>query len=196
MAEHSTAPAAAAAARRRGLGRGLTVFLIADVLLVLTFLVMLAVTNAGGGTGTPEPDPVASEAAPEISPEQSAPAEPDESEALEAFVLPSGNIFCAMTQDSATCTIVAHTYEDPALPDGCAGTVGSVLTVTAADGASLPCVEAGAATAPPADAPVLEYGGGSTVGEMTCLSSRNGVFCRHNPSGAGFSLARAGYQLF
>ena len=47
-----------------------------------------------------------------------------------------------------------------------------------------------------ADLPELAYGEASEIGEMTCQSSRNGAFCRHNPSGAGFSVARSGYTRF
>src|SRR5690606_28575339 len=121
--------------------------------------------------------------------------EPEETEALTDFVLPSGNIYCSMTETSATCTILSFTYEPPPLPEGCTGTAGAVLSVTAGEAPTFPCVEE-APSGPPADAPELDYGEGSTIGEMTCLSSRNGVFCRHDPSGRGFSVARAGHQFF
>ena len=75
----------------------------------------------------------------------------------------------------------------------CTGTVGSVFSVTAAEGATLPCVDA--VPPRPDGATVLEYGQASTIGEMTCLSSRNGATCRHNPTGAGFSVAKAGYTI-
>lgn len=192
MADRS--PAAGVA--RLGLGPGLTTFLVVDVILVVTFFVLLAMSQ--GGTGTPDaqvPAPVETSAEPETTPEPSAPEEPEESEALPAFVLPSGNIWCEMTDASATCTILEFSFTPPAVPEGCTGTVGNVLTVTAGAGPAFACVD-GAPAAAPAGTPVLDYGGGSTIGEMTCLSSRNGVFCRHNPTGSGFSLARAGTQFF
>ncbi len=193
MADRS--PAAGVA--RLGLGPGLTTFLVVDVILVVTFVVLLVMSQAGGGErpAAEEPAPVETSAQPETTPEASAPEEPEESEALPAFVLPSGNIWCAMSDTSATCTILEFSFTPPDVPEGCAGTVGNVLTVTAGEDAGFTCLE-GSAPAAPAGTPVLDYGGGSTIGEMTCLSSQNGVFCRHNPTGTGFSLARAGAQFF
>lgn len=185
---------AAPARRRRPLGPGLTAFLVVDVLLVLTFLVLLGLWLSDGSEEEPQAAP--SPTAPvEETPEESAPAEPTENSGLTDFQLPSGNIYCSMTEDSATCTIVDFSYEPPPPPEGCAGTAGHVLTVSAGGPASFACVE-GDVAPPPADLPVLDYGQGSTIGEMTCLSSRNGAFCRHDPSGAGFSVARAGTNFF
>lgn len=196
MADQATSVTPGPEQTRRRLGPGLTAFVVIDILLVLTFVVLFFMTRAdGAGDPDAQPGPVATTPAPETSPEQSAPAEPEESQALPAFVLPSGNIWCTMDETTATCTIVEFSFDTPALPEGCTGAVGNVLTVTAGEGARFECMAA-AATPAPEGTPVLDYGGGSTVGEMTCLSSRNGVFCRHNPSGAGFSLARAGTQIF
>ncbi|MBX9244281.1 hypothetical protein ICW40_05600 [Actinotalea ferrariae] len=193
MADRS--PAAGVA--RQGLGPGLTTFLVVDVILVVTFVILLVMSQTSGGRGGTDPTaaPPETSAAPETTPEASAPAEPDESEALPAFVLPSGNIWCQMDETSATCTILEFSFTPPEVPEGCAGTIGNVLTVTAGQDAGFLCLE-GPPAAAPEGTPVLDYGGGSTIGEMTCLSSQNGVFCRHNPTGTGFSLARAGTQLF
>lgn len=197
-------PATPARASRRRLGPGLTAFLVLDVVLVVVFLALLGLRTAGvgwpqtsGGTvaepGTPAPEPTAAE--PETTPEPSAPAEPTDRAALTGFVLPSGNIVCSMTEGSATCTILEFAYASPPTPEGCPGPIGGTLTVTAEEGAGFVCPAPEPAPVPEGT-PVLEYGGGSTVGEMTCLSSTNGVFCRHDPSGAGFSLARAGARFF
>lgn len=175
----------------------MTTFLVVDVILVVTFLVLLVMTlaNRGTGDGQAAGGPTTTSPTAEESPEQSAPPDPEESQSLPAFVLPSGNIHCTMTQDTATCTILEFSYPAPEPPQGCTGTAGNVLTVSADGDAGFACVEA--PVGPPAEGtPVLDYGEGSSVGEMTCLSSRNGVFCRHDPSGKGFSLARAGTQLF
>ncbi|MCL3860322.1 hypothetical protein [Actinotalea sp. K2] len=190
-------PAAAAGGRRRPLSPGMTAFLAIDVILVVTFLVVLAMVMSGGDGDEPE-TPAASPTQQdplESTPEESAPAEPTDSLDLGAFVLPSGNIHCTVTPDAATCTILQFSYEPPAPPEGCTGTVGSVLTVTATDGFSFPCVDAPPAAAPEGT-PVLDYGQATTVGEMSCFSSTNGATCRHNPTGQGFSVARAGYQPF
>ena len=187
------------AGSRRGLGPGLTTFLVVDVILVLTFVVLMMLSR--DGTTPEEPTAGATTGAsieqsvePETTPEPSAPAETEAPQALPAFALPSGNIWCTMSETEATCTIVSFSYPAPTPPEGCAGTAGNLLTVTA-EGAGFACMD-GPAAGSPAGTPELAYGAGSTIGQMTCLSSKNGVFCRHNPSGAGFSLARAGTQFF
>lgn len=186
------------ATTRRGLGPGLTTFLVVDVILVLTFVVLMVISRGGTSPGDPvvgaTPEVSGPAVEPETTPDASAPAETEAAQALPAFVLPSGNIWCTMSDAEATCTILSYSYPTPDPPEGCAGTAGNLLTVTA-EGAGFACM-AGPAAEPPAGTPELTYGAGSTIGEMTCLSSRNGVFCRHNPSGAGFSLARAGTQFF
>jgi len=171
----------------------MTTFVVVDLILVLSFfaLLVMALTGAGGSATTASPAP--SEVA-EASPEASAPEAPADAETLAAFVLPSGNIWCAMTQTSATCTVLRFTFTPPAVPEGCTGTVGNVLTLSV-DGPSLPC-QTGDPAAPPEGAPVLEYGQASTVGELTCHSSTNGATCRHNPTGSGFSVARGGYTFW
>ncbi|NTW39197.1 MAG: hypothetical protein HGA44_04795 [Cellulomonadaceae bacterium] len=181
---------------RPSLTPGMTTFVVVDVILVVTLLVLVVmqVVNAGGPT-TPAPgQAVESSAAPESTPEQSAPPSPTDAAELTSFVLPSGNIYCAMTATSATCTIITFTFTAPKPPAGCAGTVGNLLEVTAGQDPTMPCVTTAPGPAP-ADTPVLEYGQASTVGEMTCHSSTNGATCRHNPSGKGFSIARGGYTF-
>lgn len=179
-----------------GLGPGWTTFLVIDAILVTTFLVLLVMQLAAGSPddgAAPVPTESAATEEPETTPEPTAPTAPEENQALETFVLPSGNIWCSMTETSATCTIGSFTYTPPEKPADCAGAVGQVFSVTAAEGATLPCVT----TAPPRPegAAVLEYGQASTIGDMTCQSSKNGATCRHNPTGAGFSVARAGYTI-
>lgn len=197
MVDRSAAPRSPGA--RRPLGPRATTLLVVDVILVLTFVVLLVMQLVNNPGGADEPDAgVGTSIAtvePETTPEPSAPQEPAEAQALTDFVLPSGNIYCSMNQTAASCTIISFTFTPPELPEGCTGSVGNVLTISAGQAATFPCVQT-PPTGAPEGTPVLDYGGGSTIGEMTCLSSTNGVFCRHNPSGAGFSLARAGYQRF
>lgn len=182
--------------RLADLGSGLATFVIVDVILVLTFLV-LAIMQVVDDPPAPRAEapipPTSVQPEPETSPEQTAPTAPADNTALTEFVLPSGNIWCSMTETSATCTIGQFSYAPPALPEGCTGAVGQVFSVTAAEGATLPCVSA--VPQRPAEAPVLEYGQASTIGEMTCHASRNGATCRHDPTGQGFSVARAGYTI-
>lgn len=189
-------------ARRPGalaaLGPGMTTFLVVDAILLLTFLVLM-VMQVVNNPPTPRAEPAASTSAsastsePESTPEQTAPTIPADNQALTEFVLPSGNIWCSMTETSATCTIGQFSYAAPTPTTACTGTVGSVFSVTAAEGATLPCVDA--VPPRPEGATVLEYGQASTIGEMTCSASRNGATCRHNPTGAGFSVAKAGYTI-
>lgn len=179
-----------------GLSAGLRTFVVVDLVLVITFLVLLVMQLASGGGQAPGPsDPASASAAVEATPDVTAPDTPTDAQTLSAFVLPSGNIWCEMTETSATCTILQFTFTAPQVPAGCTGSVGNVLTVTGGEQASMPCVT-GAPPAVPAEAPVLEYGQASTVGEMTCHSSTNGATCRHNPTGAGFAVARGGFTLF
>ena len=182
------------ARERAPLGPAMTTFVVVDAILVLTFLALLVMIGPSTGSGS-APSSEASAAAPETTPDSSAPAAPTDAETLTAFVLPSKNIWCAMTETSATCTILQYTFTTPEVPEGCTGTVGNVLQVTAGDRPSLACVN-GEPQGAPAGTTTLDYGQASTVGEMTCHSSTNGATCRHNPTGAGFSVARGGYTFF
>ncbi len=198
MAGPADAPRARVLRSLGSLSAGWTTFLVVDAILVVTFLVLVVmqVVNNPPGGGSPGADgsTAAASVAPETTPDATAPEAPSENQALTEFRLPSGNIWCSMTETSVTCTIGQFTYAPPTPSPDCAGTVGQVFSLTAAEGPTLPCVQTPPAR--PADAPVLEYGQSSTIGEMTCHSSRNGATCRHDPTGVGFSVARAGYTLF
>ncbi|MCV2396243.1 hypothetical protein OEB99_18185 [Actinotalea sp. M2MS4P-6] len=178
-----------------GLGPAMTTFVVVDVILVVTFLLLVVLLRPFSGSGEPAASETTSTAAPETTPDESVPAEPTDASEIHTFVLPSGNIWCEMTDTSATCTILSFTFTPPDVPAGCDGTVGNVLTVTAGQEPEMACV-VGDPPAVPDGAPTLEYGQASTVGEMTCHSSTNGATCRHNPTGSGFSVARAGYRFF
>ena len=192
-----TSPTTPAPAPRRGLGRALTTLLVVDALLVVAVLVALAAylsagddLDAGAG-GTPPASVIPGEETP--APGRS-PTAGGDGDGPATFALPSGNIACEITDAAATCT-VAESDAEATPAEGCAGTIGPVVSV-APEGASAPCVS-GALPGPAAPGtPVLEYGSSSTVGDYTCTSSTSGVTCTHEPSGAGFRLARAGYELF
>jgi hypothetical protein len=190
MAEPAWQPA-----RPRRLTPLLTTLLVVDILLLAGLAVLLALRFGDPGPdAAPGPGPTTS-VEPETEPEPSAPAQPTEAVTVRDFQLPSGNIVCQMADTSATCTILEFGYEPPPAPEGCEGGVGAVLTVTAEEGPTMPCVAE--PPGPPGEGvPVLEYGRASTIGEMTCQSSTNGATCRHNPTGRGFSVARAGYLFF
>lgn len=178
---------------RRRLTPGLTAFLVIDVLLVLAVLVGLAAYLSGGdqdpsggteATSTAPADPGGDAGDGSASPT---------TEPLDTFATPSGNIACEITGEAATCTIAESAAEPVDLED-CAGTAGQVVTVTA-QGASTPCVTGALPGSAAPGTPILDYGEETTVGDFTCASATSGVTCRHDPTGAGFSLARAGHQL-
>ncbi len=181
---------------RRGLGPGMTAFVVVDVLLVLAALVALTLYLSDGRTGG---DPAAGESPGAGSTGTTAPGDgrsptTDASSGPGTFALPSGNIACEITGEAASCTIADSTAE--AVPvEGCAAPAGQLVRVTA-DGAETPCPRGALPGPAAAGTPVLEYGESTTVGDFTCTSSTSGVTCRHDPSGAGFSLARAGHRLF
>ncbi len=181
---------------RWGLTPAMTTFVVVDVILVATFLLLVVLLRPFGSSA---PQAGASSAfstpPPETTPDTAVPSETGNPNTYTDFQLPSHNIWCEMTETSATCTILSFTFTPPAPPAGCDGTVGHVLTVVAGKEPEMACV-VGDPPAVPKGAPTLEYGQASTVGQMTCHSSTNGVTCRHNPSGAGFSVARAGYRFF
>jgi hypothetical protein len=180
-----------------GLGPRMTAFVVADAVLLLAFVVFLVLSltgsigapaTTGGAATTVRPSGAAPAAA--------APAPPSASTSAAStrFALPSRNIGCEITAKAATCTIASSTASPPAVAS-CKGSVGQVLTVTAS-GASTPCID-GPPPGPAApDASVLGYGQSTTAGDFTCTSSSTGVTCKHDPSGKGFQLARAGSKLF
>jgi hypothetical protein len=185
---------------RWGLSPAMRTFAVVDAILVATFVLLVVLlrpfsgstVNAAPSTGATSGS---SSPAPEMTPDATVPPSPTDPTDLTVFRLPSGNIWCEMTTTSATCTILRFTFTPPAPPPGCSGSAGNVFTVVAGHEATFACV-GGEPPAVPQGAPTLEYGQASTVGEMTCHSSTNGVTCRHNLSGVGFSMARAGYRLF
>ena len=191
--DESTTPRQGAG--RRGLGTGLTVFLVVDVLLLLAVAVALAAYLSGGGDSPNPPTAGASAGASGGATSSPTPSDGDETDAPGpgAFALPSGNISCRISDDAATCTL-AESDVEPVSEEGCAGVVGPILTVTA-EGASTPCVQGALPGAAAPGTPVLEYGESTTVGDFTCTSSTSGVTCRHDPTEAGFTLARAGHEI-
>lgn len=186
--QHATAPG------RRFTGPQLAVIVVV-VGLVLTFAVMLLMrlgssgaANAGQDVadGTGGRSEMAGPAPSTSAPEPSATPEPEP----EHFASPSGNIVCSITADSADCVIRSFDYEPSDAVD-CPDGAGGHLRVEPA-GATMPCaplvVEGAMAE--------LGYGEELTAHDYTCSSERSGVTCRHEGTGYGFSVARAGYELF
>ena len=115
----------------------------------------------------------------------------DSSTATRQFTLPSKNIGCLVSAESARCDIKVKDWKPPAKPADCEQEWGNALTVTA-EGASLSCVGDTVMGA----AEILEYDKAVQVGEFVCISARAGARCSHAPSGRGFTLARGAYTTF
>jgi hypothetical protein len=201
----SQAPVAPPPGKGRGrrLSPGWIAFIVADVILIVV-AVAFAVNVLGGSDGTPstdaggEPGAVASQ-----DPQDDAAADDAEEEAADdpgasvaEFASPSRNISCEIFENQVSCAI-AELNQQPAPVEGCDGTTGYVVTLDADGKVALPCV-------PGADTPTaagdgldeIAYGESTTEGDFTCISEQDGMYCQHDPSGKGFSLARAGVGTY
>lgn len=194
------APAAAAGVppeeprRRRRLSAGWIVFIVVDVVLIvmaLAFAVQVLSSSPGDDTaGGTVPGASSTPTAPATPSEE----EPAEGAQLAAFASPSGNITCTMFENAATCGI-AELDQQPAPVEGCSGTTGYMVTVDGEGQVSLPCVATkDQPKAAGKGADVLAYGDSRTEGDFTCTSDETGMSCKHDPSGRGFSIARAGIR--
>jgi hypothetical protein len=67
--------------------------------------------------------------------------------------------------------------------------------VVTKDGVQIPCLPGPAPAAAPAGMPVLAYGTATSVNGFTCSSDPSGILCRHDESGHGFKIARAGFGM-
>ena len=191
-------------------------FLAVDVVLVLAFVAVLLMTRTGGADDAPEAAPQVSTSeattpGPEATsagataedqsgdePTSDEPSEDDDGvlDAPALFASPSGNIVCSISSDAASCSIAQ--LADGALveDDECAGTVGHVVRVSSEGDTERPCVTGAPPGAAPEATPVLEYEDSTSTLGFTCTSSRSGIICRHDGTGHGFSIARAGSSLF
>ena len=194
------------------LGPRLTAVAIVDLVLVLGAVTVLGflltgaldrsggpshrATNSPGTSKTTAPEEGVT--SPTVPPKAATP--PAGALTLTEFAAPSRNIVCRIMSDSATCTIAAFAYPTPAptpapTPGPCAGgTVGHLFVVTK-DGVQIPCRAGPAPAAAPANAKVLAYGTATSVNGFTCSSDPSGILCRHDATGHGFTLARAGFGI-
>jgi hypothetical protein len=165
--------------------RTIRAMVVADVVLVLTFVVLLVVFATSGSPGGGDGN-----AAVSTSPTAGAPTTPGSAAGPTAFRLPSGNIACTMSEQGVTCTIASFTYAQPVVA-GCTGQTGHVLVLNA-DGVAFDCETGPAPQAAGDDVATLEYGSSATAGGYTCTSGTDGVTCTDS-AGAGFRLARASW---
>ncbi|MCA5893327.1 hypothetical protein LEP48_08145 [Isoptericola sp. NEAU-Y5] len=173
---------------RKRLSAGWIAFIVVDVVLIV-MAVAFAVQIFSSSTEKPD-DLVVAEPTGAASAEASEP--PVEAETLARFAAPSKNISCTITTLDASCGI-AELNQQPAPVDECEGTKGYVVTVDGEGEVDLPCVAASdQPKAASGDLDTLDYGKSITEGDFTCTSEKTGMSCRHDPTGQGFSLARAG----
>jgi hypothetical protein len=97
-----------------------------------------------------------------------------------------------MTPTSATCDLRERSWEPPPPPADCELDYGQGTYVDDT-GAGLTC--AGDTPFVP-DSPVLAYGTGWVLGDVRCVSARDGVTCENTATGRGFAVSRDRYQLF
>jgi hypothetical protein len=112
---------------------------------------------------------------------------PADAQQRDTFVSPTGNIACALGDDTATCTITERSFEDP---QSCGP--GPVTLVVGAGGDARPDCAAPAA----AGGDGLAYDQSVTAGYFACLSELDGVTCWSTLTGRGFTVARAGFSTF
>jgi hypothetical protein len=191
----AAAPAAGAAPgpdeqprRTRRLSAGWIAFILLDVVLIVVavaFAVHLFSGTAPQTSASGDGAAATSSAAPSQAP------------VLAEFASPSGNISCRITEDAVTCGI-ATLNQQPAPVEGCDGTTGYVVRLSAADGkVELPCVAAkDQPQAAPGSLDRLGYGESVTQGQFTCTSEKTGMQCKDDESGRGFTVAKAGIGTF
>ncbi|WP_278236965.1 hypothetical protein [Isoptericola sp. AK164] len=189
--------------RGRRLSAGWIAFIVLDVVLVVVVAV-LAFRALGGpdpsSTPTGDPEAVAGQDAQEgqgdgdDAGEQE--AEDGPGELVTEFASPSRNITCQVYPDQVTCGL-AELNQQPAPVEGCDGTTGYVVTLSGEGEVALPCVPQGEKPGPAGDGlDELPYGESRTEGDFTCTSETDGMYCQHDPTGNGFSLARAGVGTY
>lgn len=195
--------------RRRRLSPAMRAFVAVDVVLVIALVVVILATRGGPETPPATSAPASATADPATPPATSPSAQasqtatsptrtedPTEGEdEARLFASPSGNIVCSISPDGASCSIAELSAEGLVEDEDCEGTVGHVVRVTA-EGAERPCVTGRPPGKAPSGTPELEYETSTSAFGYTCTSSRSGIICRHDGTGHGFSIARAGSSLF
>lgn len=172
--------------------------IVIDAILVVVLIVLLVTAPDGpddaGDGGTTSATAAATEPGATDTGEPSstqAVTVPEGAVELAEFVAPSGNIWCTIGEDAASCQIKTIEYQPPAI-DGCADNdlVGHVLTVDA-DGAEFPCPDGPIPGADPGDREELDYDKTSHVGDYMCTMTETGVSCTNILTGSGFTVRRA-----
>ncbi|MCS6711938.1 hypothetical protein JSY14_07870 [Brachybacterium sp. EF45031] len=114
---------------------------------------------------------------------------PEGAQELDLIVSPSGNIICALEQESVRCSI--EDRRGGGEPENCED--GPELTLRLRDDEAAPaCDEPVDAT----DATTLEYGETAVTGAIACTSAEDGMTCWDTRSATGFTLSRSEVRTF
>jgi hypothetical protein len=110
-----------------------------------------------------------------------------------SFQAPSGNIHCLIDGYGARCDILEANYSFTKRPADCDLDYGGAFYIEPRGRkGGVACV---GDTVANSSSPVLGYGSTMEFNGITCTSERAGVTCT-NPSGHGFSIARAQQTVF
>lgn len=183
----------------RRLGPVEITLIVIDVLLIGVLVVLLA--TAPDRPSDPGDDPSGA-SSPSTSVEPDAPSStqavtaPEGALDLAEFTTPSGNIWCTLAEESATCQIADIDYEAPAI-SGCEDNelAGRVLSVDTEGVVEYPCPTGDIAGAARGDRTVLDYDEVTAAGDFMCASAESGVTCTNLGTGASFSVTRRGPTL-
>ncbi len=157
-------------------------------------LVLLVGCAPSGRSAAPTPAPAASAGLGDRDP---APVTPSgvvtrEITASYGFVMPSKNIGCFMSVESARCDIAEKAWKPPPQPADCDLDWGNGVSVGADGEATITC----AGDTVLGGSQKLPYGEAVRVGDFVCASAATGVRCVNEASGHGFALSRQAYDLF
>ncbi|GAA1854263.1 hypothetical protein [Myceligenerans crystallogenes] len=187
---------------RRRLSPGWIAFIALDVVLVVAAVVFAVSLMSGGDTPAADPvgtnpDATTSAGAGSGGGEDDKPAEPEFAKGLETgapgaeiFAAPSGNITCTVTPDAATCGIVQ--LNNPPAAGECKGSQGHLVRVDKSGKVSVPCVAAADKPVQASGLAYLDYDKDMSAHGFSCVSRETGMSCKHDATGAGFTVARAG----
>lgn len=109
------------------------------------------------------------------------------------FSTPSENIACSANERAMRCDIKERGWSPPPKPPSCEFDWGPAVVVGGPEPARFICVSD--SVADPA-APILDYGESRRLGDIECISRRDGLTCSDRTTGRGFTLSRGRYDLF
>lgn len=162
----------------------------------LAQVVATAGTGADATDGSPDaPSTTASGASPSGSGSRSASTPAGVTRTVGAgeslqFVTPSKNIGCYLDPDGVRCDIADRIWKVEK-PSDCELDYGQGVQVS--DGmATFVC----AGDTVLGGTTLLGYGETAKAGDFSCLSQKEGVTCRNNATGRGFTLAKEGHTFF